>query len=82
MDLEAFVDPPLFCFFLCAVPESWLVTVHSADQIPNMDKQGPAWGINFTGAKSDGFVVVTARCKGASAPSGLTSPSGLCVNTN
>ena len=34
-----------------AVPEAWLVTVHSADQIPNMDKHGPAWGVNITGAK-------------------------------
>lgn len=34
-----------------AVPEAWLVTVHSADQIPNMDKHGPAWGLNITGTK-------------------------------
>ena len=66
-----------------AVPEAWLVTVHSADQIPNMDKKGPAWGVNFTGKKSDGFVVVTARCKGDVKM--LTSPSErskCCLNTN
>eukprot|EP00918_Siedleckia_nematoides_P054950 GHVU01119957.1.p1 GENE.GHVU01119957.1~~GHVU01119957.1.p1 ORF type:complete len:462 (+),score=108.01 GHVU01119957.1:98-1387(+) len=69
-----------------AVPEAWLVTVHSADQIPNMDKHGPAWGLNITGTKSDGFVVATARCKGdTSNGAGLTSPSErskCCLNTN
>jgi len=37
--------------------------VHSADQIPNMDKHGPSWGVNVTGNKSDGFAVVTAMNK-------------------
>ena len=48
-----------------AVPSAWLVTVHSADQIPNMDKHGPAWGINLTGAKSDGYAFVTALVSAA-----------------
>ena len=48
-----------------AVPSAWLVTVHSADQIPNMDKVGPAWGLNFTGSKSDGYAFVTALVRGS-----------------
>ena len=69
-----------------AVPGAWLVTVHKADQIPNMDKHGPEWGFNFTGAKSDGFVLVTAFNGPTSAPSNLgprpTESSQCIMNTN
>jgi hypothetical protein len=43
-----------------SVPASWLVTVHKADQIPNLDKIGCAECFNFAGWKSDGFLLVTA----------------------
>ena len=41
-----------------AVRDAWLVTVHGADQIPNLDKLGPVWCCNITGAK------VRARVRG------------------
>ena len=64
-----------------AVPTAWMVTVHGADQIPNMDKKLPEWTPNLRGAKSDGYVLVTARHNNGPRTS-PTEKSKCCMQTN
>lgn len=82
-NLEISVSKTLAQLPQSRVQGAWQVTLHKADQIPNMDKQGPEWGLNFTGAKSDGFGILTGKSEaGSSMRTSSTHWSKCCLNTN